>query len=72
MAFTTTSTVPAVVPSADSDACIQCKTPRFPSPCDVEVQIIVDGDLVVRGSMAYAFYGSCRAGLLLVSFDLFE
>ena len=42
----------------DSDAALQCKTPAFPSPCDVEVQLIVDDSLLIRGSTVYSFYGT--------------
>lgn len=49
---------PAFAPAADSDAALQCKTPAFPSPCDVEVQLIVDDSLLIRGSTVYSFYGT--------------
>ena len=50
--------MPALVPAEDSDADIQFKTPPFPTPCDVEVQVIVDGTMILDDSHMYAFYGT--------------
>lgn len=57
--------VPALVSRDDSNDGIQCLTPMFHHPCEVTVEVVVDGVDLVPGSRSFRFYGesyrSCGA-----------
>jgi len=40
---------------------IECRTPAFRNPCEVTVEVVVDGTEVVPGSQQYWFYGTRSA-----------
>lgn len=57
--------MPAWAPEGGDGDAITCTAPRFDSPCDATVQVVVDGGTVMPGAVRYSFFAPPTIDLAL-------